>query len=174
MKRALLFTLIILPVLAIAQTVTLHVQLNGKTRYPDNNRWLGVLNVQCADKARQVTLEARDAGKDVKVSLSEDQTAGKQITVTVTQAWKLHGYKLAEIRQNAPGDWTVVYDADKKSEYQYLWFHDDPKPYRIPAIATLGNGRILAVNDHRPCGSDIGYGRVDQVQRIYISRPSII
>ena len=164
MKRALLFTLIILPVLAIAQTVTLHVQLNGKTRYPDNNRWLGVLNVQCADKARQVTLEARDAGKDVKVSLSEEQTAGKQITVT--QAWKLHGYKLAEIRQNALDDWTVVYDADKKSEYQYLWFHDDPKPYRIPAIATLGNGRILAVNDHRPCGSDIGYGRVDQVQRI--------
>lgn len=37
--------------------------------------------------------------------------------------------------------------------------------YRIPAIAYIpagpAEGRIFAVNDFRPCGSDIGYGEVD-------------
>ena len=39
-------------------------------------------------------------------------------------------------------------------------------PYRIPAIATTPNGHIFAICDHRPCGSDIGYGEVDIVCRI--------
>ncbi len=39
-------------------------------------------------------------------------------------------------------------------------------PYRIPAIATAPNGHIFAICDHRPCGSDIGYGEVDIVCRI--------
>ena len=39
-------------------------------------------------------------------------------------------------------------------------------PYRIPAIATAPNGDIFAICDHRPCGSDIGYGEVDIVCRI--------
>jgi sialidase-1 len=34
-------------------------------------------------------------------------------------------------------------------------------PYRIPAIATLINGDILAISDQRPCGADIGHGEVD-------------
>ena len=41
-------------------------------------------------------------------------------------------------------------------------------PYRIPAIATAPNGHIFAICDHRPCGSDIGYGEVDIVCRISI------
>ena len=34
-------------------------------------------------------------------------------------------------------------------------------PYRIPAIATLINGDILALADQRPCGADVGNGEVD-------------
>lgn len=34
-------------------------------------------------------------------------------------------------------------------------------PYRIPAITTAPNGDVIALSDWRPCGSDIGYGRVD-------------
>jgi sialidase-1 len=52
-----------------------------------------------------------------------------------------------------------------ESEYQYLWYHNNP-PYRIPAIATRKDGKLLAINDYRPCGGDIGFGRVDLVQRI--------
>ena len=39
-------------------------------------------------------------------------------------------------------------------------------PYRIPAIATAVNGDVIALSDLRPCGGDIGYGRVDIMQRI--------
>lgn len=34
-------------------------------------------------------------------------------------------------------------------------------PYRIPALAETGEGRLLAVADYRHCRRDIGYGRVD-------------
>ena len=39
-------------------------------------------------------------------------------------------------------------------------------PYRIPAIATLKNGNILAISDQRPCGADVGNGEVDIYARI--------
>lgn len=38
-------------------------------------------------------------------------------------------------------------------------------PYRIPAIATAKNGDVIALSDWRPCGNDIGYGRVDILGR---------
>lgn len=41
-----------------------------------------------------------------------------------------------------------------------------PYPYRIPAIAKAYNGDLVAVSDLRPCGADIGYGRVDLMCRI--------
>ena len=34
-------------------------------------------------------------------------------------------------------------------------------PYRIPAITTLRDGRLLTIADYRHCRSDIGYGRID-------------
>lgn len=39
-------------------------------------------------------------------------------------------------------------------------------PYRIPAIASAPNGDLIALTDRRPCGSDIGYGRVDILSRV--------
>lgn len=42
----------------------------------------------------------------------------------------------------------------------------DTVPYRIPAIASIGENRLLAVGDYRWCHSDIGYGRVDLHCRI--------
>lgn len=38
-------------------------------------------------------------------------------------------------------------------------------PYRIPAIATTVDGEVVALTDRRPCGGDIGYGRVDILGR---------
>ena len=42
----------------------------------------------------------------------------------------------------------------------------DSIPYRIPTIAKMHNGDILALTDYRLCGNDIGYGRVDIHGRI--------
>lgn len=37
----------------------------------------------------------------------------------------------------------------------------DTVPYRIPAIAALSDGTLLALTDYRICKADIGWGRVD-------------
>ena len=42
----------------------------------------------------------------------------------------------------------------------------DSIPYRIPAVAMLSDGRLLALADYRHCKLDIGYGRVDIHGRI--------
>ena len=42
----------------------------------------------------------------------------------------------------------------------------DSIPYRIPTIAKMHNGDILALTDYRLCNMDIGYGRVDIHGRI--------
>ncbi len=39
-------------------------------------------------------------------------------------------------------------------------------PYRIPAIATMSNGEIIAIADQRPCGADVGNGDVDIYAKI--------
>ena len=38
----------------------------------------------------------------------------------------------------------------------------DTVPYRIPAIATLSDGSLLALTDYRYCKGDIGFGRVEK------------
>lgn len=42
----------------------------------------------------------------------------------------------------------------------------DTVPYRIPAIASLSDGSLLALSDYRYCKADIGFGRVDIHGRI--------
>lgn len=52
---------------------------------------------------------------------------------------------------------------------QQILFHTGDStgfPYRIPAIATAPNGDLIALSDRRPCGNDIGYGRVDILMRV--------
>lgn len=58
----------------------------------------------------------------------------------------------------------VIFEVDKANKYQYLYYSLDKKtnkPYRIPALAQSFDGTLIAVSDHRPCWSDIGYGEVD-------------
>ncbi len=50
--------------------------------------------------------------------------------------------------------------------FRYTGNGADSVVYRIPAIATLNDGRLLAIADYRHCGSDIGYGRIDLHQSI--------
>lgn len=59
--------------------------------------------------------------------------------------------------------------ASNKRPYSTWLFHtgdDSHYPYRIPAIACAKNGDLIALSDRRPCGSDIGYGRVDILSRV--------
>lgn len=58
--------------------------------------------------------------------------------------------------------------ADGFPEGATLLFDTKASPviHRIPALAALGDGSLLALTDYRPCGGDIGYGRVDIIGRI--------
>lgn len=55
-----------------------------------------------------------------------------------------------------------------RAERQVLAYSNDSTRdvYRIPAIAKNKKGELIAIYDYRVCGSDIGFGEVDQVMRI--------
>lgn len=56
----------------------------------------------------------------------------------------------------------------KRAEKQFLALSTDSTRdvYRIPAIAKNRKGELVAIYDYRVCGTDIGFGEVDQVMRI--------
>lgn len=56
--------------------------------------------------------------------------------------------------------------AQAQKQVLFATHEHDTIPYRIPAIAQTHNGNLLYLTDWRPCGSDIGYGRVDQRYRV--------
>ncbi|MBP3712791.1 MAG: exo-alpha-sialidase [Bacteroidaceae bacterium] len=55
-----------------------------------------------------------------------------------------------------------------RAEKQILAYSNDSTRdvYRIPAIAKNKKGELVAIYDYRVCGTDIGFGEVDQVMRI--------
>lgn len=161
-KRACFLILSFLSLSAIqssAETIRLNIHLNGKTRYPQTNRWMGILEIQTGDRKTLYTVKADQAETAVTFDVSDCNQ------FSIKEACKLHGYELGLIKQNG-NTWDVTYIGDTEGEYQYLWYSNEAHPYRIPSIATLHDGRLLALNDERPCGADIGFGRVDQVMRI--------
>ena len=113
-----------------AEKVSVNVVLNGKTRSPKTNLWMGVLEVQIANQKFFYTVESKQAGTTITFDVPEGAFFGLKGNA------KLHGYTLNAIEQH-PDSWTVVYDADAESEYQYLWFHNDKEPFRIPSIVTM-------------------------------------
>ena len=58
--------------------------------------------------------------------------------------------------------------AKERSKKQFLALSNDSTRdvYRIPAIAKNKKGELVAIYDYRVCGTDIGFGEVDQVMRI--------
>ena len=56
---------------------------------------------------------------------------------------------------------TAASDIDYKKDIIFNSKNHEQYPYRIPAIATLNNGTVLAIADQRPCGADVGNGEVD-------------
>ena len=56
----------------------------------------------------------------------------------------------------------------QRSERQVLAYSNDSlrDVYRIPSIARNNRGELVAIYDYRVCGTDIGFGEVDQVMRI--------
>lgn len=78
---------------------------------------------------------------------------------------------LATFGLNSPADTTLRYAPEVAStntaiEQPLFPTLANMVPYRIPAIAVTPKGRLIAVSDYRPCGADIGFGRVDLRYRL--------
>lgn len=96
-----------MPLQALADTVKVNVHLEGKTRYPKTNRWMGVLEVQAGDRKSLYTVQADQAG----TTITFDVPAGAPFSLK--EACKLHGYDLGRIERD--GDiWNVTYVGDGK------------------------------------------------------------
>lgn len=137
------------------EAVNVRINVTGETKYPKTNTRIGDFKITCGSVTSTTTITKEVNGTTMKMYLPYGQEV-KFSTFTY------HGWNANIVE----GDETVVtFSGDMESEYQYLWYHNNP-PYRIPAIATRKDGKLLALNDYRPCGADIGFGRVDLVQRI--------
>ncbi len=107
------------------------------------------------------SLVATDAIQHFSVSnLSE--SASSELNVTANPANANKGIQLTDMsityrRATQKMLGTVVFRYDGTSDYRIC--------YRIPSITTIENGknkgRLLAINDYRYSGADIGNGRID-------------
>ncbi|MBQ0049541.1 MAG: family 20 glycosylhydrolase [Bacteroidales bacterium] len=140
--------------------VSITYVVDGVTTFADNNYRLGELNITAGNTVVAVP-EVSDNGQ------TKTYTVNPGETLTVTEKQRYHGWNTPTIEQNGDKKFTVTYTPNLKEESQYLWYTTkNNHPYRIPAIAKMSNGEILAVMDYRTCNDDIGMGEVDLVGRI--------
>lgn len=161
-----------MPVRTESESMTYSVELTGTQPYALNTK---VANMQftMGGSTSTVAVNGAVAAKTYFANINQNFTA----SFVMYRGYKLDGFVVDGTTQDAltnftpqAGGSTVVakLSVDTDNEAQYLAYSPSAtgKPYRIPAIAKAPNGDLLAFYDHRPCGSDIGYGEVDVMYRI--------
>lgn len=161
-----------MPVRTESESMTYSVELTGTQPYALNTK---VANMQftMGGSTSTVAVNGAVAAKTYFANINQNFTA----SFVMYRGYKLDGFVVDGTTQDAltnftpqTGGSTVVakLSVDTDNEAQYLAYSPSAtgKPYRIPAIAKAPNGDLLAFYDHRPCGSDIGYGEVDVMYRI--------
>lgn len=161
-----------MPVRTESDAMTYSVELTGTQPYALNTK---VANMQftMGGSTSTVAVNSAVAAKTYFANINQNFTA----SFVMYRGYKLDGFVVDGTTQDAltnftpqTGGSTVVakLSVDTDNEAQYLAYSPSAtgNPYRIPAIAKAPNGDLLAFYDHRPCGSDIGYGEVDVMYRI--------
>ena len=140
---------------------TITYRINGTNPYPATNTRVAYLDVKYGSVTSSVSLTADDGEQQSILFLPANEQ------VTVTEKVRYHGYSLESVEENEDGTLTVNIQVDPDNEYQYLFYTPSAEghPYRIPAIVNTRNNVLLAINDYRPGGNDIGYGEVDLMLR---------
>ncbi len=153
----------------LTKPLTLNVKVSGEQPYATNYRVANLSTTIAEQTATSIITGDVEARKyylpaDATISLSNSY---------VYRGYTFDGFKDAEGNAAEYNEATIpaggltltaAYSVDADNKYQYLFYSNDPvmnKPYRIPAIAVTRTGRILAVTDHRPGGSDVGFAPVD-------------
>ena len=78
-------------------------------------------------------------------------------------AWLLGAFALTGTTATAQTSTSAI---ESNKQTLYSSYNHKSTPYRIPAIATLSNGDLIAISDQRPCGADVGNGEVDIYAKI--------
>ena len=158
--------LLTLGAMAADANISYRVKVEGWTSANANTHFGGI-TFTCHGAAQQViltpvNLEATSIQLDVSGEVSLAYTrkyrgfdfVGFSIDGThIGQAPTLTAKQKKKLTRGTP---LVAHFKTDGTKDVALFYDDDPKCYRIPAIATTGTGRIIAVSDYRHSLDDIG------------------
>lgn len=151
------------------------VVVNGTPKALNTNIGQLKMNMGSVSSLVNVTLSQKDGQKfylanNVKLSF---MLSGNQYRGYKFKGFQVNDGELQDTIKNLPFDAslkkvTAVYDVDTEDPSQYLFYTpgNQGHPYRIPAITTTKDNKVLAISDFRWCNNDIGFGHVDIVGRI--------
>jgi len=144
-----------------AEGTTVVYNITGDNPFAENNFRVSYLSIQYGKTVNYKSLTTDSNGQRDTYYLP----VGEEIKIEESVPYR--GYKLTGVEKAEGGVLNVNFAVDEDSQYQYLWYSNSPEghPYRIPAIVNTRKNVLLAINDYRPSGADIGYGEVDLMIR---------
>lgn len=151
------------------------VQVNGTPKALNTN--IGQLSMSLGSVNNTITVTTSQTAAQ-KFYLADNVRLGFSVSGTQYRGYKFKGFQVngGELQDTIKNllfdsslkNITAVYDVDTEDPSQYLFYSPGYQghPYRIPAITTTKDNKVLAVSDFRWCNNDIGFGHVDIVGRI--------
>ena len=128
---------------------------------------LGTFSYSVNGSSTSVKLKTTDATTPASYSISKNSAATLSLSRTY-RGFKFNGFYLGEERlglnptlsasqlRTVTSDNPVVAKFTAQGDDVTLFYDDDPKSYRIPAIGTTSTGRLIAISDYRHNLDDIG------------------
>lgn len=129
----------------------------------DENARIAKAQIAYGDKTISFAITKDNYSSAIKIYLP------KGTTYNLTVPYVYRNYTSTSVVKASDTDNTFALTfADALNGAKYLYYDGDGynAPYRIPAITTAKNGDVIAINDRRYCGSDIGNGHIDLVGRV--------
>lgn len=155
--------------------LTFQVVVNGTPKALNTN--IGQLKMELGSVSNLINVNLSQT-EGQKFYLADNVKLNFMLSGTQYRGYKFKGFQvnggeLQDTIKNLPFDAslkniTAVYDVDTEDPSQYLFYSPGYQghPYRIPAITTTKDNKVLAISDFRWCNNDIGFGHVDIVGRI--------
>ena len=155
--------------------LTFQVVINGTPKAL--NTKIGQLSMSLGATTKVINVTTSQT-EPQKFYLDDNVKLGFMLSGTQYRGYKFEGFRINDGEllnsiEELPFDAslktvTAVYDVDTEDPSQYLFYSPGYQghPYRIPAIVTTKDDKVLAISDFRWDGADIGMGAVDLVGRI--------
>lgn len=133
----------------------------GTNPFPENNYRVSYLRLSYGSTVSYKSVTSDSNGQQETYYLP----VGEEVEISENVGYR--GFRLMGTERAEDGILNVNFETDADNLYQYLWYSNSPEghPYRIPAIVKTSKDVLLAINDYRPSGADIGYGEVDLMIR---------